>query len=746
MYKSVFFFVLSCISLLAVENVSLQLKWKNSFQFAGFYMAKEKGFYKKAGLNVDIRELKPNQRANVAKEVLNNNVNFGIYDSGLIYRILKGEPIELLIPILEHSPLILASLNPNVKNLKDIRDYNVTISKYAVKNPAIISMFKTQGVDVKDLNAKALKYNYKNFLKHKAVFSLYETDELYFLEKMGIEYKLFKPIDYGFDFYGDILFTSKKELEEHPARVEKFVEATKDGWRYAVSHIDETVKVILSKYNTQHLKYDKLKDEAERLLPYISKSFDFNYKKLENISDIYILLNIVEVKQDIKTSVYEPTVLTDDERNFLNQHIFKCISTATWAPFNTLEGEKLVGIAVDYWDKIKKYVQLKSRCKIVKSWGEVLKQIKEGKADLTIATGITDKRKEYALFSKPYVSFPIAIATRYSVDFISDISYLKDKKIAMAKDYTSEKIIKKHYPDLNIIETKNIQEALQLVKEGKAFAAMDILPVLAYIIGKEYISELKISGKTKYSFDIRIMIRKEYAKLVPVINKAIDMITVDEKRKIYNRWISVKYQNGYSLRQIMIFLIAGAALLFFISLWVFILKREIQKRKELERELEALATKDKLTQIYNRHKIDLSLTEQLEIAKRYHKVFGVIFFDIDYFKDINDTYGHKMGDYVLKELARIVSENIRKSDLLGRWGGEEFLIILPETTKEEAVNLAEKLRNIISKHKFKGVEHLTCSFGVTEYMSGDTTDSIMNRVDKMLYKAKYEGRNRVVKD
>ena len=744
MLKGFFGILLFVIYSFGFDNVSIQLKWRNSFQFAGFYMAKEKGFYKDVGLDVEIKELKPNQRVVLADEILKGNSTYGVYDSELIYRIIIGEPIELLMPIFEHSPLVLVSLHPEVKTLKDIRDKNVTISKYAVRNPTIISMFKTQGIDVKELNVKALNYNLSNFLKHKAAYSLYETDELYTLEKEKVNYRLFRPIDYGFDFYGDILFTSKRELKEHPKRVENFVKASKKGWKYAINHIEETINTILSKYNTQNLSYDKLKDEANRTKDFISKDFRFDYKKLQTITDIYILLNLVEVKQNIKDSIYEPTSLSEEEKKFIQSHIFKCISTAKWAPFNTYDNGKLVGIAVDYWKKIKERLQLKSECIVSDKWIDVLNSIKEKKADITISTGITEERLKYALFSNPYVSFPIAIATKNDIDFIADMSFLEGRKIAIAKHYTVENIIKKYYPDINIVETEDIKEALDLVEEGKVYAAIDILPVLAYMISQEYISTLKISGKTPYNFDVRVMVRKDYKKLIPAINKAIETISLDEKKEIYNKWITVVYQKGYTFRQILLFLVIGLALLSIVFIWIYILKKEILKRKRLEEELKILATRDKLTQIYNRHMMDLSLKEQLEIAKRYHKNFGVIFLDIDFFKKVNDTYGHKVGDLVLQELSTVIKNTIRKSDILGRWGGEEFLIILPEATKIESVRLANKLREIIRKHKFKIVGKLTCSFGVTSYIEGDSVDSMIKRVDSKLYQAKKEGRDRVV--
>ena len=156
-----------------------------------------------------------------------------------------------------------------------------------------------------------------------------------------------------------------------------------------------------------------------------------------------------------------------------------------------------------------------------------------------------------------------------------------------------------------------------------------------------------------------------------------------------------------------------------------------------------VANHDKLTSLYNRYKFDESLEKEIQRAKRYAHPLSFIITDLDYFKDINDNYGHQTGDTILIQLAGILLENIRDIDIVARWGGEEFVMILPDTDKEQALSLAEKLRSIIQKHNFEKKISLTCSFGVTTFHKGDTKDTIFARMDKALYEAKESGRNRV---
>ena len=160
--------------------------------------------------------------------------------------------------------------------------------------------------------------------------------------------------------------------------------------------------------------------------------------------------------------------------------------------------------------------------------------------------------------------------------------------------------------------------------------------------------------------------------------------------------------------------------------------------------LEDLSVKDKLTGIFNRRKIDEVINYEIEVAKRHSRTLSMIFIDIDHFKRVNDTFGHQSGDAVLKKLAKIVSHNIRKSDAFGRYGGEEFIIICPETTANKAYILAEKLRQSVSDYRFDDVEHITISLGVAQLQEGDTTEMIIKKADLALYEAKNSGRDKVV--
>ncbi len=162
--------------------------------------------------------------------------------------------------------------------------------------------------------------------------------------------------------------------------------------------------------------------------------------------------------------------------------------------------------------------------------------------------------------------------------------------------------------------------------------------------------------------------------------------------------------------------------------------------------LEILSVTDRLTGLANRRKLESSLQAELLRARRYDKEFSVIMLDIDRFKIINDTFGHQTGDAVLAQLAAILRDNARETDIVGRWGGEEFLIICPETSLLVVTALAERYRQEMERTDFGPVGQVTSSFGVTAIQEGDNMQTLVRRADEALYRAKESGRNRVESD
>jgi diguanylate cyclase (GGDEF)-like protein len=161
------------------------------------------------------------------------------------------------------------------------------------------------------------------------------------------------------------------------------------------------------------------------------------------------------------------------------------------------------------------------------------------------------------------------------------------------------------------------------------------------------------------------------------------------------------------------------------------------------REITKLSLTDRLTQLPNRARIDQALNDNMELATRYGNGFSVVLMDVDHFKQVNDTYGHLAGDVVLSKIAQVLAHQTRSTDIAGRWGGEEFLVVAPQTSLDKAAKLAEKLRSSIASIDFTITGRKTISLGVAAYSPGDDVKKLLARADAALYRAKGSGRDRV---
>jgi diguanylate cyclase (GGDEF)-like protein len=169
----------------------------------------------------------------------------------------------------------------------------------------------------------------------------------------------------------------------------------------------------------------------------------------------------------------------------------------------------------------------------------------------------------------------------------------------------------------------------------------------------------------------------------------------------------------------------------------------LMAKERSDERLRVVAMKDRLTGCWNRIRIDEFANQEMALLKRHGHPVSIIMIDIDHFKKINDQYGHAVGDSVLVEFADIVHQQIRSTDLLGRWGGEEFVIILPAIDSREAVFIAERIRNAIEQYPFHEAPHVTASFGLSGCLETDTWHKWLSRADRALYLAKANGRNQV---
>lgn len=239
---------------------------------------------------------------------------------------------------------------------------------------------------------------------------------------------------------------------------------------------------------------------------------------------------------------------------------------------------------------------------------------------------------------------------------------------------------------------------------------------------------------------MRLEVEKKDAEFIKVINKIAKNLTQKEKDEILNSYQLVSYEQNIDIVYLLKYIIPLFLLLLIFLFINYRLKKEIRLRKEKEIKLSKFANKDSLTNIYNRRKIEELCENELRRCERYNYNLSLIFFDLNDFKLINDLTGHHKGDEVLIKTADVVLNNIRSTDYFGRWGGDEFLIVLPHTDLLQTQKIIKILESRINEINFnlKGNLKVSCSFGLCQYQVNDTLDSLLKRADESMYKMKNE--------
>lgn len=437
--------------------------------------------------------------------------------------------------------------------------------------------------------------------------------------------------------------------------------------------------------------------------------------------------------------------LSEEEKRYLSQksEITMCVDP-NWMPYEKIDEKgQHIGIAADYMAMFAKMLNTRITLIPTQSWAESETFARNRKCDLLSFLNYSDRRSRFLNFTDPYVEAPVVLVSRQDVTYIDGIRSLSGETFAMVKGYVYEDLIREQYPSVNIRYVESMDEGLKLISAGKIYTTIGSLYIITSRIQKLGLTNLKIAGHTEFTNQFRVGVRNDDPILFNLFQKAVQARDPEQENSILRRWISVRLEKTVDYTLLWQVILIASGLLLLVMYRNKIIRRYNQKLEEKNRLLEHLSHTDPLTGACNRVRIDEVLETEIIRSLRYQHIFSLIVLDIDHFKHINDNWGHQMGDKVLVSISRLIEAQIRSSDTFGRWGGEEFLIICPETSPDQAVILAEKLRSIIQHELATDPEPITASFGVSGYHSGDQSKDIIARADSAMYQAKSAGRNRV---
>ena len=284
--------------------MTLQLKWKHQFQFAGYYVARERGYYHAAGLDVTIRE--GNDESSVAM-VASGEADFGVAMSDLVMHRSRGVPVVVLASVFQHSPLVLLVRGDlDIDNLHALDGHDVMIEPHAAE---LIAYLESERMPISRLTVHPHTFDTGSMIDGAVdAMSAYLTDEPFELLEAGIPYNLFTPRSGGIDFYGDILYTSERLIEEHPEIVASFRSASMAGWSWALDHPEETVDLILEKISDRHSR-EHLLFEAEQtrrlVLEDVVEIGYINPGRWRYIADVYASLGMLPPNLDLDGFIYD---------------------------------------------------------------------------------------------------------------------------------------------------------------------------------------------------------------------------------------------------------------------------------------------------------------------------------------------------------------------------------------------------------------------------------------------------------
>jgi diguanylate cyclase (GGDEF)-like protein len=449
---------------------------------------------------------------------------------------------------------------------------------------------------------------------------------------------------------------------------------------------------------------------------------------------------VLSLLLSLATQIHAATIaFTAEEKAYLERvaSIKMCVDP-DWIPFEHINAQgQHEGIAADLVQLVAQRVGLKIELYPVKSWDESLAASKGKRCQIMSFLNQTAAREQWLIFTQPIFYDQNIIVTREEHPYIGDPTDLAEKTIVLPRGTMIEERVRHDFPKLKVITTGSEPETMTYVSERKADMTVRSLIVAAYAIKKEGLFNLKISGQMPaYANQLRIGVLKDEPILRGILDKGVATITAQEREAIANKHVSVTVQQGVDYALVWQVMVGGGLLMLLVLYWN-------RKLNALNKELARLSVTDTLTGIYNRLKTDAVLEGEFQRSLRFGQTFSVILIDIDHFKQVNDRHGHQVGDQVLVTLANVLQANTRETDVLGRWGGEEFIVICPHTEQDGAVKLAENLRTHVQSQHMPTVGQITASFGVATYRSGDQPKDIVTRADAALYQAKHLGRNGV---
>jgi len=767
---SLVFCLFSFVASAEAEPVTLQLKWMHQFQFAGFYMAAEKGFYRDAGFEVDIRAGEVGKMP--VDALLNGHADFVVADPGVLLTRAGGAPVKVVAAIFQHSPLALIVRNDSgINSFSDLRGKRVMLVPGL--NADIDAAMGAAGLASADFIRQDTSFDIRDLVNGKTdAFAGYITDQPHQLELMGIPYRILHPNQQGIDFYGDVLITTDENIKEQPEKVRAFTQASLRGWQYALAHIDETIAVIQTKYNTQKLSQEQLGFEARKTREMIeSDVVQIGYMRQQRWSDIaavYIAQGLLPANFAVSEALFQP-----------KESVLKVIKEHSWT-FGTTLLISIILLLIMHAISLRRSVRSRTadleriryqQNLILNSAGEGIYGL-DKQGNTTFVNNAAARMLGYAadeLIGKPMHNqvhhshtdgslYPREQCPMYAAftdgqihTVVNEVLWRKDGS-NFPVEYTSTPIYEEEILVGAVVTFRDITERKQAESDlriaAMAFDSQDSLMItdpagVILRVNQAFSDSTGFTAAEAVGHTPKILKSGRhdaafYARMwESILSTGSWQGEVWDRRKngeIYPKWLSISAVKG-----------RDGEVSHYIGSHI-----DISARKAAEEEIKNLAFYDPLTGLPNRRLLHDRLTQALVSSARSGREGALLFIDLDNFKILNDTLGHDVGDLLLQQVGGRLKSCVREGDTVARLGGDEFVVLLEELSTQpmraasQTEIIGEKIIATLGE-PYRLAAHecrSTPSIGAALFNNSNLdTNELLKQADIAMYQAKKCGRN-----
>ena len=483
----------------------------------------------------------------------------------ILYR-LKQQPVVIVSPIFQHSPSVFISLKKsNISSVYELNNKDILFYPNDTDGFSLLAMIKKFDLDV-NLVRERYKDDYMRLINNEVdVMPAYIANEPFLFKEKGYDVNIINPTNYGFDMYGDMLFTNEDEAKNNPIRVEKFKEATLKGWKYALENKEEIIQLINEKYSKEksieHLRYeanaiDSLINKDVTPLGYLDQG------RIRYISEMYEYYGLTESKIDLNDFLFDEISkkdkklsLSDEEIKYLKDNpILKVHNFDSLPPYNFTLNNYPKGFVIDYIQLVGKVLGVKIEFIQNKSLKESFDMLENNQLDILPNIAISDERKKTIDFTNySLVNFQISLGVNKQSD-IKSLSDLKNKKVSVVENSFLEDILKKEYPNIKLYKTKNTEEAIEAVASNKADAVIHNLSTIEYLINKNWLSNLKTivlkDDNIQTIVPLHLGVKKDNLVLKSILEKANQNISEKDTRNLVDKWLKNSFYEEIKLSQI----------------------------------------------------------------------------------------------------------------------------------------------------------------------------------------------------